>query len=266
MRRLLSAEFASRRRMVVALAIGTGLFVAFLASIEAFGDLSQVGQRAFGDTPPALAALAGSRAGIDVFTSLGLLAFAYNHPFFLALALAVGLAVGSAAVAGDVESGRAQLLYVRPVPRHRLLRGRILFWLVAQVIVVAAAMVGGVIGSAVSADLGTDGMGVAVRAGVQFLPLALSIGALAFATSAFAATRARAVGAAVGLTFLAYLVNFTSLLWTPAEPLRWVTPFGYYDPLGAIDAIRWSDVIVLTAVTAVLLVVAHVGLARRDLA
>ncbi len=108
MRRLLWADFAVRRRILVGLAAGTGLFVIAVASIEALGGLSDVGRRAFGDTPPAIAALAGSRSGFDVFTPLGLLAFAFNHPFFLALSLAIGVAIGSAAIAGDVESGRAQ--------------------------------------------------------------------------------------------------------------------------------------------------------------
>jgi ABC-2 type transport system permease protein len=265
-RRLLLADVAARRRMLIGLCAGAMLFIGGLASIEALGDLSRVGRQAFGETPPALAALAGSRSGFDVFTPLGLLAFAFNHPFFLAIGLTVGLSVGSAAVAGDVESGRAQLWYTRPVPRSRLLRGRIAFWLLAQTVVVAFAVFGGVLASALSEDLGGDGMQVALRAGVQFLPLGLAVGAMAFAVSAFVSTRARALGGAVGIAFLAYLVNFTSLLWSAAEPLRWITPFGYYDPIATVAAVRWSDIAVLTGATVVLLVVAHVGLARRDLA
>ena len=252
--------------MVVGLAIGTAVFVAALASIEALGGLSDVGRRAFGDTPPALAALAGSRSGFDVFTPLGLLAFAFNHPFFLALSLAIGVAIGSAAIAGDVESGRAQLWYVRPVPRHRILRGRMLFCLLAQILVVAAGVAGGVLASVVSDTLGADGVAVAARAGVQFLPLALVVAGTAFAVSAFAPTRARALGGVLGIVFLAYLTNFVSLLWSGAGLLRWITPFGYYDPLGVIEGIRWPDVAVLISVTVALLAVAHVGLARRDLA
>jgi ABC-2 type transport system permease protein len=263
---LLRADVMARRRMVAGLAGGTAIFVLALASIEAIGGLSDVGRRAFGEAPPALSALAGSRSGFDVFTPLGLLAFAFNHPFFLALSLAIGVAIGSAAIAGDVESGRAQLWYARPVPRHRILRGRILFWLLAQTIVVAAGVAGGVLASALSDTLGTEGAEVAFRAGVQFLPLAFAVGALAFAVSAFAPTRARALGWALGIVFLAYLANFLSLLWSAAEPLRWITPFGYYDPLGVVAGIRWWDVVVLGAAAVTLLVVAHIGLARRDLA
>ena len=177
--------------MVTGLAIATFVFVAALASIEALGELSDVGRRAFGDTPPALAALAGSRSGFDVFTPLGLLAFAFNHPFFLALSLAVGVGIGSAAIAGDVESGRAQLWYAQPIPRQRILRGRLLFWLGAQTLVVAAGVAGGVLASASSDSLGADGVAVAARAGVQFFPLALAVGATAFAVSAFARTLRR---------------------------------------------------------------------------
>jgi ABC-2 type transport system permease protein len=265
-RRLLLADLAARRRMIVGLAIGTGVFVAALASIEALGGLSDIGRRAFGDTPPALAAVAGTRSGFDVFTPLGLLAFAFNHPFFLALGLAAGIGIGSAAIAGDVDSGRAQLLYVRPIPRHRILNGRLLFWLLAQAAVVAAGVAGGTLASSLSDALGSEGVTVSVRAGFQFLPLALVVGAIAFAVSAFARTRARALGVTLGIVFLAYLANFVSLVWSAAEPLRWITPFGYYDPLAVVDGIRWSDLALLSAATVVLLGLAHVGLARRDLA
>lgn len=266
MKRLLWADVTARRRMVAGLAVGTAVFVLALASIEALGGLSDIGRRAFGEAPPALSALAGSRSGFDVFTPLGLLAFAFNHPFFLALSLAIGVAIGTGAIAGDVESGRAQLWYTRPVPRHLILRGRLVFWLLAQVAVIAAGVLGGVLASLLSDSLGTEGAAVAIRAGVQFLPLALFIGALAFAVSSFASTRARALGGTLGLAFLAYLANFVSLLWSTAEPLRWITPFGYYDPLGVVNGIQWGDAMVLSAAAIVLLAVAHAGLARRDLA
>ena len=266
MRRLLWADVTARRRLVAGLAAGTAIFVIALASIEAIGGLADVGRRAFGEAPPALSALAGSRSGFDVFTPLGLLAFAFNHPFYLVLSLSIGVALGSAAIAGDVESGRAQLWYTRPVPRHLILRGRIAFWLLAQTLVVLTGIGGGVLASLLTESLGVDGAGVAVRAGVQFFPLALFIGALAFAVSAFAMTRARALGGTLGIVFVGYLANFVSLLWSTAEPLRWATPFGYYDPLGVLQGINWPDAFVLCAAALVLLVIAHIGLARRDLA
>jgi hypothetical protein len=123
-----------------------------------------------------------------------------------------------------------------------------------------------VLASLLSESLGTEGAAVAIRAGVQFLPLALFIGALSFAVSAFSPTRARALGRTLGIAFLAYLANFVSLLWSTAEPLRWITPFGYYDPLGVVQGIRWGDAIVLSIAAGALVLIAHAGLARRDLA
>ena len=172
------------------------------------------------------------------------------------------MAIGTAAIAGDVESGRAQLWYTRPVPRHLILRGRLVFWLFAQVCVVVAGVAGGVLASLLSDSLGREGAEVAIRAGVQFLPLALFVGALSFAVSAFAPTRARALGRTLGIAFLGYLANFVSLLWSAAEPLRWITPFGYYDPLGVVQGIRWRDAVVLTVAASVLVVVAHAGVLR----
>lgn len=70
MTRLLRADVAARRRMILGLALATAVFVVALASIEAIGGLSDIGRQAFGEAPPALSALAGSRSGFDVFTSL----------------------------------------------------------------------------------------------------------------------------------------------------------------------------------------------------
>src|SRR5690606_39969996 len=69
MTRLLRADVAARRRMILGLALATAVFVVALASIEAIGGLSDIGRQAFGEAPPALSALAGSRSGLDVFTS-----------------------------------------------------------------------------------------------------------------------------------------------------------------------------------------------------
>ena len=267
MTHLLRADLAARRRQVTGLTLGTfAFFLLVQASVTGIG-----GAEAFADAfgsnfPPLFTAFAGARSAELLFSAQGLLGFMFNHPFFLTLAFAVGISIGTAAIAGDVESGRSSLLYARPLPRARVLWARVALWALAQACVVTAAVAGALLGVALSPDLAAaDTARVAVVA-LQFLPLAATVAGLAFAASAWSSSRGRALGAAVGVTALAYLANFVSLLWSPAAWLRWLTPFGYYEPLAALEGFRWGDAAALGGLAVVLFAAAGARLQRRDLA
>lgn len=266
MKRLAWAEWRMRRRSVAALAAGAFFFLFVVAATyQAFGgpDLSA---QLFGGKPPrAIAAFSGSREG-DIFSPRHYLAFGFNHPLFLVLTLAIAVSIGAGSVAGDVETGRAELLYARPVPRLRVLATRLLLWLPAQCAVVTGALGGALAGAQVAPDLrGAEPERVAWVA-LQYLPVAAVVAGAAFLASARARTRSGAVGATVGIVAAAYLLNFVSLVWSPLDAARWATPFGYYEPLAVADAGPvWWKAAVLLGVAAVLFAAAARALSRRDL-
>jgi hypothetical protein len=266
MRRLVAAEWRMRRRTVAALAGGAFLFLFVVgATYQAFGGPG-LSDQLFGGRPPrAVAAFSGSREG-NIFVPRHYLAFGFNHPLFLVLTLAVAVSIGSGSVAADVETGRAELLYVRPVPRTRILLARLALWAPAQLVVVAGALAGSQAGALLAPDLRAAGPLRVGWVAFQYLPLASVVAGAAFAASARARTRSGAMAATVGLVTAAWLLNFVSLVWSPLDAARWATPFGYYEPLVVADeGPAWWKAGILVSLATVLFADAVRNLSRRDL-
>jgi ABC-2 type transport system permease protein len=261
------AELRSRVRSLAAITIGAFLFLlSVAATYQAFGGAEMSTKFFSGKTPAAMAAFSGSKT-TDLFSPKHYLAFGFNHPLFLVLTLAVALSIGGRSIAGDVESGRAELLYSRPVARSRILLAHGLMWLIAQTLVISAAVAGAVAGTRLSPDLKNSGVGFnLVWVGVQYFGVTAVFAGAAFAASALVRSRSAALGVAIGVTALSYLVNFVSLLWEPIESLGRATPFGYYEPMEvATGGLAIGKLAVLLGVTVILFVIADVALEHRDL-
>lgn len=263
---LLSADLRSRRRSLAAL--GGGCFALLLllcGTYSAYGGADAFDKTFANGTPKLLSAFSGSASG-NIFRPADYLAFGFGHPLFLVLALSVAITIGVGAVAADVESGRAEMLFTAPVPRTSVLATRIAEWALAQGAVLAAAVGGALIGSRFSGDLGAVSPWVPLRVAAQFAALAVFVSAVSFAASARARTRSAALGVSVGVVAGSYLANLISLLWSPLGFLRWVEPFGYYSTSAAAGSFSWRDAGVLLVASAVLLTLAVQWVRTRDLA
>lgn len=261
---VVAAELRQRWRMLASLAAGVFLFLFALGgTYQAFGGASGF-SKSFGKLPSFYSAFAGE-SGVNIFAPANYLAFGFMHPLFLLLTLTVAVSIGSSAVAGDVETGRAEMLYVHPTPRTAILDARIALWLGAQVAVLAVGLAGSFVGSRLSTDLRHIGLAAQLRVVVQYLPLVAVFAGIAFCASALSRTRGRATGIAVGAAALAYLVNFLALLWHPLAFARRLTPFGYYSPTRAIDHVVWWHAGVLTAAAVALFALARIAVEHRDL-
>jgi beta-exotoxin I transport system permease protein len=261
---LVRAEVAQRRRMLAALAAGTFVFeLAIAGTYQAFGGANLA--ESFGvRLPNFFSAFAGER-NTNIFSPRNYVGLAYVHPLFLVLTLTVAIAIGTGSVAGDIESGRVEMLYTRPLRRTAVLDARLRLWAVMQGMVVVSGAVGSYIGLRIAPDLHGVGVPGLARLLVQYIPLVTFVGALSFAASAASRTRGQALGVAVGAIALGYLVNFLGLLWHPFAFAQRLTPFGYYLPASAVARVNWNDVAVLLAAAVCLLVFARSVLARRDL-
>lgn len=264
---LVASSLRSRWRSLAALATGCFLLLVVLAgTYSAYGGAAGF-SRSFGsgNSPRLFSAFSGSSA-TDIFSPAHFLAFGFGHPLFLVLALSVAITTGVAAVATDVESGRAELVFTAPIPRARILNARLVEWGLAQVAVVLGAIIGAFVGGRLSHDLQAVSLAVPLRVAFQFCSLAFFVGAVAFAASARATTRGSAFAVAVGVTGGSYVVNLVALLWHPMAFARCLNPFGYYAPTDAAAHVYWVDAGVLVAAGAVLIVLAHRWLRDRDLA
>ena len=264
-RLLVRAEWRQRRRMLAALSAGVFVFLLAIAgTYQAFGGAAGLG-RAFGaETPSFFSAFAGAR-DVDLFRPANFVAFGFAHPLFLVLTLTVGISIGTASVAGDVESGRSEMLYTRPIRRTAILDARLRLWATAQVAVVAVGVAGAYLGTRMSPDLHEVGVPILARIAAQYIPLAAFLSAVSFAASAFTRSRGQALGVAVGIASLTYLVNFIALLWHPLAWTQHLSPFGYYLPLSAVEDLDVLDALVLLCASSLLMAAARYRLGRRDL-
>lgn len=262
---LIRAELRARRRSLGALGAAAFVFLLALAgTYTALGGAAGLAQSFGRRTPAFFSAFAGSR-NVNLFTPANFVGFGFLHPLFLVLTLTVGISIGAAAVAGDIETGRVELLYPCPIRRATVLNARLAVWAGMQIAVIAAGVAGSWAGTRLSHDLsGVDPM-LYARLAAAYLPLAAVFGAVAFLASAMTRTRSHALSAAVGLAALAYLVNFVALLWHPVAWAQRLTPFGYYTPLDSPDRVDLANVAILLSVAVVLLVAAQWWLQRRDL-
>ncbi|MFJ9931593.1 hypothetical protein ACIRSJ_00590 [Streptomyces virginiae] len=88
------------------------------------------------------------------------------------------------------------------------------------------------------------------------------------AVSAAGRRRAQVVGATIGIGAVGFAVNFVALAWSPAAPLRYLSPFHYYAPGDALaeGSVLWPQFCVLAGAGVLGLLVAHLLIRRRDLA
>lgn len=261
------ADLRSRWRSLAALAGGCFiLLIALSGTYSAYGGAAGFA-KSFGQghSPKLFSAFSGS-SSIDIFTPVHFLAFGFGHPLFLVLSLSVAITTGVSAVATDIETGRSELLFTAPVRPAAIVLARIGEWAVAQVAVVAGAVVGALIGIQLSGDLSAVSPAVPFRAALQFASLGIFVAGVAFAASAHAHNRGSAFGATVGVTAGSYVVNLVGLLWSPLSWVRWVNPFGYYSPTEAATRVQWGNAAVLVATGVVLLVWSLRTVERRDLA
>ena len=197
--------------------------------------VGQVGSRPRVRRTQPAAALLGDRrlAACGSFRSSELSGVRIEHPLFLVLTMVAVAGPGIAAVAGDVETGRAELVYAAPVRRSAIYDARIVAAVLMGLAVTVSAVIGAEIGRALSPDLRPVSVRVPLLVGTQLLSLILFFIGVSFAASAGARSRATASGITVTIVAGSYLVNVVALLWWP---LRWITnadAFHYFQPTEA---------------------------------
>lgn len=187
--------------------------------------------------------------------------FSTMFPIML-LVYAIGRAADT--MAGEEERGSLDVLLSQPVSRRRVLLGKSA-GIGAGVFLLATV-------SWASLALGTLAFGIdlglARLAGacLALALLGLFFAALALALSAVRGRKAFAVGVSAGVAAVSYLANGLARLTDVLEPVRYASPFYYYEKSDALTGA--PDVLalfMLAGATAVLIVVALFAFERRDI-
>ena len=252
-------------RRVLGTAVLSGLLalfaifmIAFFPSVKASGAAIQEYAK---NLPPALSEM----FGIEAISTIGGFLATELYQFVWVLLLGVYVAYRAASlVAGDVESGRIDLLLATPVSRSRLLieqfAALLPVILAVNIVSLPVVYVGTVwVGEPVSLS-----RLIAVHA--LSIPYLLTCGGIGLVLSTVTASESLASRAAIGVVFGLFLLE--SLAATAGyDWIGFVSPTRYFDPTAILVAgqVDPLDGLVLFAASAALVAVARTLFVRADI-
>jgi ABC-type transport system involved in multi-copper enzyme maturation permease subunit len=209
--------------------------------------------------------LGPSLASIMSFNGV-VIAVYFDTGFILALlALAIALAT---LPASEMESGFADLVLARPLPRHWLITRTIALVLFSILLMLLMIMAGTWAGLLLFAP--QDAPWPTAR---QTAPLALTLGMLVASWSGIAMALGAAYrrGAASGTTgllaFAALLLDWAHRLWAPLDRIAWLSPFFYFNPYELVGGgpLQVENLLVLGAIAASGYTAAYYIISQRDI-
>jgi ABC-2 type transport system permease protein len=210
------------------------------------------------------AKLLGASVG-DASTLVGFLHIELFSMILPALMVTYAAGMASGFTAGEESRGTIDVLLSYPISRTRLVLEKSLAVVLGSIVAAAAVWVLTVAGAAASASaLPADKLAAAL---VMLTLLGLAFAAIALAVSAATGNRAAAIGTAVGLMVVMYLVEALATIIDGLATIRPLSLFRYYmgsDPLR--NGVNPADAAILAAVAGAFLVASLVLFERRDLA
>jgi len=181
------------------------------------------------------------------------------------LALIIALAT---VPASEVETGFADVILARPLPRHWLITRTIALVLVAILAMMAFMVAGTYAGLAAHAPEDavwpSPGMIGSLALNLGLLMLCWGGVALAFGS----VCRRGVASATTGLLALAaLLLDYLGRLWPPAEAIAWLSPFRYFIPfdLATGQPLPVENILVLWAIAMTGFVLAYFLFSQRDI-
>jgi ABC-2 type transport system permease protein len=180
---------------------------------------------------------------------------------------ALSIALGTLP-ASEIETGFADLMLARPIPRHWLITRTIALVLFSILLMLCMIMVGTWAGLALFAPPGDPGPPIR-----QLVSLALNLGLLLLCWSGIAmalgaAYRRAVAGATSGLlAFATLLLDYAQKLWPPLERIGWLSPFRYYTPFELVmgHPAPVENLAVLWAIGMTGFAVAYLIISERDI-
>jgi ABC-2 type transport system permease protein len=217
--------------------------------------------------PPFVQKILGpSVASVMSFSGLACIGFFDLIIVIALLALVTALAT---LPASEIETGVADVILARALPRHWLITRTIALVVFAITLMLALMVAGTWIGLVLFASEIDPWPSAGMVAS-----LALNLGALTFCWGGIAmafgsACRRSVAGAVTGLLALfTLLLDLVRSIWTPAESIAWISPFHYFMPFDIVMGrpLAAECVLVLWAIGMTGFVVAYFLFSQRDIA
>jgi ABC-2 type transport system permease protein len=205
--------------------------------------------------------------GGDVFSLGGAIALGYVHPISIILLSIFAVGFTTSAVAGERQRGTLEVLLARPLSRRQVYATLLVAVLVFIGLVLAAASIGTVIGSAVVGVLDQLAVGRLPILWLNGMLLWGAVAAIGLAASVSFDRLTPALGITIAIVVISYFLEILGSLWPDAQGLQRYSPFHY---LAARDILNGTidvfGLVLLAAVGAVAIGFALVVFPRRDLA
>ncbi len=195
----------------------------------------------------------------------GFLTVVYQHPFMLAIIVAVPIAAASSLLAGEIERRTLALLLGRPLSRSRIVLS-VAFVCAFWSAVAAAAAWGGTFAGVRWTGSAPPDFRMLGFVALNLYLLALASAGIALTVSSMVSEKSDAVGWCVTILLGMYVANFLVQIWPPAAPVGDYLLFRYYAPgkmllTNTVSALNFQ---VLGAVAAAGLLVALIAFSRRN--
>jgi ABC-type transport system involved in multi-copper enzyme maturation permease subunit len=203
----------------------------------------------------------------NVSTLGGVITIMYEHPFLVAMVLAVGISVATAAVAGARTAGTLELTLARPVSRRALVAVTALATATMLAVVLLAFVAGTMAGAAFEGISGSLPLASLPLIWVESLLLFGAFASFALLTSTLSDRSSPALSVALAYVLANYFVEVLGSLWQAAAPYQKYSLFAHFLPNAIIggDAAA-GDALILLAAVVVPLAAALWAFPRRDLA
>jgi ABC-2 type transport system permease protein len=205
--------------------------------------------------------------GGDVFSLGGAIALGYVHPISIILLSIFAIGFTTSAVAGERQRGTLEVLLARPLSRHQVYATLLVAVLVFIGLVLVAASIGTLLGSAI--------VGVLDELPVERLPILWlngmllwgALAAIGLAASVSFDRLTPALGITMAIVVVSYFLDILGSLWPDAQGLQKYSLFHYLtarDILGG--TVDLGGLAVLAVVAAIAIAIAFAVFPRRDLA
>ena len=247
---------------VIVLALFQVLIIAQAAEIErsnAFGRMAEF-------VPAFLQRGLGQQA-LLLATFKGTVSFGYFHPVIVCMLSLIALYVATEP-AHEVESGLADLVLARSLPRYVVLTRSLVLAFGAVTVIALAMLAGTFVGLR---SLAPDGASVDAsligRLAVHLVAVAWCCGAIGLFLGASSRRWTTAFTIGAFIVIVGYLVDFLAIGWPPARVLAWFFPFQYFPALRMLGgtAPEWRNLLILGSATVVFVGLAYWRFQKRDL-
>jgi ABC-2 type transport system permease protein len=228
---LLGRQLRHMRWILIGLALGLAAFEVFIIHLAEAFDAGPGIQQFLDMMPQIIHDLVNSQIAAQTFPAF--VAFGFMHPAAMVgcTALIVLLATSPA---GERDTGLLDLLLARPLPRTTYLTATVVGIVLVAVILPACMLAGCALGLSlvdVPDELPWTDYGMAAT---QLAALLMAIGGFAMLVAVISQRRGTAIARILAVLLLAYVLDTMAKVFTALAPLQWLTPFHYFDPMGAV--------------------------------